>query len=108
MSENHKKQRRSLKIPKPILITAKILEVTSTKLAARFAMKIFTTPMKFSIPKREEEMNADSCQEMILIPALGKNICVYHYGESQSKALMVHGWSGRGTQLHSIAQKILK
>lgn len=97
-----------MKIPKPIRITTKILEVTSPKLAAKFAIKIFTTPMKFPLPKREEEMNAKTTQEMAKIPALGNKICVYHYGESDKKALLVHGWSGRGTQLHSIADKLLK
>jgi pimeloyl-ACP methyl ester carboxylesterase len=108
MSENNNKHRQSLKIPKPILITAKILEVTSPKLAAKFAMKIFTTPMKFRLPKREEEMDARTVQEMAEIPETGKTICVYHYGDSPRKVLLVHGWSGRGTQLHSIAEKLLK
>ncbi len=108
MSEINKKHQSSLRIPKPILVTAKILEVTSPKLAAKFAIKLFTTPMKFKLPKREEEMDRDSRQEMVEIPALGKSIRVYHYGDSKRKVLLVHGWSGRGTQLHSIADKLLK
>ncbi|OYQ38090.1 alpha/beta hydrolase [Flavobacterium cyanobacteriorum] len=108
MSEKSTKHRQSLKIPKPILVTAKILEVTSPKLAAKFAMKIFTTPLKFRVPKREEEMEMKSRQEMVKIDALNKTICVYHYGDGSKKALLVHGWSGRGTQLHSIAEKLLK
>lgn len=108
MPDKPKKHRESLRIPKPVLLTAKILEVTSTKLAAKFAIKLFTTPMKFSLPKREEEMERESRQERIEIPALGKNITVYHYGEGNRKVLLVHGWSGRGTQLHSIADKLLK
>lgn len=108
MSEKNKKHQSSLRIPKPILVTAKILEVTSPKLAAKFAIKLFTTPMKFTLPKREEEMDRDSRQEMVEIPALGKSIRVYHYGDSKRKVLLVHGWSGRGTQLHSIADKLLK
>ncbi|MEL1244641.1 alpha/beta hydrolase [Flavobacterium sp. DGU11] len=108
MSEINKKHQSSLRIPKPILVTAKILEVTSPKLAAKFAIKLFTTPMKFKLPKREEEMDRDSRQEMVEIPVLGKSIRVYHYGDSKRKVLLVHGWSGRGTQLHSIADKLLK
>jgi len=108
MSQNKKKHRASLRIPKSILVTAKILEVTSPKLAAKFAIKLFTTPMKFKLPKREEEMDRNSRQEMIGIPALGKKINVYHYGNNTRKVLLVHGWSGRGTQLHSIADKLLK
>ena len=108
MSINSGSQRQSMAIPKPIRITAKILEATSVKMAAKFAMKIFITPIKFPIPKREEKMDAESRQELINIPALNKKIMVYHYGESDKKVLLVHGWSGRGTQLHSIADKMLK
>ncbi|MCR5863096.1 alpha/beta hydrolase [Flavobacterium sp. J372] len=108
MSGNDKNHRQSLKIPKPIKVTAKILEVTSRKMAAKFAMKIFTTPMKFKLPAREEEMDLKSRQEIVKIPAINKGVNVYHYGESDKKILLVHGWSGRGTQLHSIANKLLK
>jgi pimeloyl-ACP methyl ester carboxylesterase len=98
----------SLKIPKPILVTAKILELTSPKLAAKFAIKLFTKPIKFKLPKREAEMDNNSRQQIVGIPILKKNINVYLYGESERKVLLVHGWSGRGTQLHSIADKLLK
>lgn len=108
MSGNNKNHQGSLRIPKPILITAKILEVTSPKMAAKFAMKLFTAPIKFKLPKREIEMDNLSRQEMVEIPSLNKSINVYHYGKSPKKVLLVHGWSGRGTQLHSIADKLLK
>ena len=108
MSGKNKTHRQSLKIPKPILVTAKILEVTSPKLAAKFAIKLFITPVKYKLPKREEEMNRDSRQEIMHIPAINKDIMVYHYGNSPKKVLLVHGWSGRGTQLHSIADKLIK
>ncbi len=108
MSVNSSSGRQSLKIPKPIRITAKILEATSTKMAAKFAMKIFVTPIKFPLPKREQQMEAESRQEFVNVPALNKKIRVYHYGSGNKKVLLVHGWSGRGTQLHAIADKLLK
>ena len=57
MSVNSGAQRQNMAIPKPIKITAKILEATSVKMAAKFAMKIFVTPVKFPLPKREEKMD---------------------------------------------------
>jgi esterase/lipase len=33
---------------------------------------------------------------------------VYQYGQSDKKVLLVHGWSGRGTQLVKIADALLK
>ena len=107
MSENTA-HRQTLKISKPFIITAKILQATSPKLAARFAMKVFTTPVKFKLPRREEEMDRKSRQELILIPSLKKSVNVYHLGDSPKKVLLVHGWSGRGTQLVSIADKLVK
>jgi pimeloyl-ACP methyl ester carboxylesterase len=100
--------RSSLRIPKAFLVTTKILEVTSPKLAARFAIKLFTTPVKFRLPKREEEMNVKSRQEMVIIPELKKTVNVYFLGNGSKKVLLVHGWSGRGTQLVSIADKLVK
>ena len=108
MSNTSKKHRESLKIPKPILITAKILEVTSPRLAAKFAIKLFTTPIKYKLPKREEEMDRLSRHQELYVPALDKTIMLYHYGPGTKRVLLVHGWSGRGTQLHSIADKLLK
>lgn len=105
---NNTPLRQSLKIPKAFIITAKILEVTSPKLAARFAIKLFTTPVKFKLPKREEEMNRKSRQEIVIIPSLKKSINVYFLGDSTKKVLLVHGWSGRGTQLVTIADKLVK
>ncbi len=101
---------QSLKIPKSILITAKLLEVTSSKLAMKFASKLFTTPIKYKLPKREIEMDQNSEHEKLLIPSIDKEIVVYKYGEKggTKKVLLVHGWSGRGTQLVKIADEMLK
>lgn len=107
MSEKSPQHQQSLKIPKPILITAKLLEMTSSKLAMKFASKLFTSPMKYKIPKREFEMDKNSIQENFVLKS-GKEIVVYNYGESNKKVLLVHGWSGRGTQLVKIADEMLK
>jgi pimeloyl-ACP methyl ester carboxylesterase len=53
-------------------------------------------------------MDEHSTQKLINVPAIGKKVNVYHYGDSPRKVLLVHGWSGRGTQLCSIADKLLK
>lgn len=98
---------QSLQIPKPILITAKFLEAISPKLATRFAAKLFTTPLKHKIPKRELEMDKNTMQQKFIIPSIKKEIVVYKYGESQRKILLVHGWSGRGTQLAKIAEEFV-
>lgn len=108
MSRKPSNHTPSLKIPKSIKAAAKILEVTSPKLAAKFAMKLFMTPIKYPAPKRELEMETGSVQTMLPVHAIGKRVNVYQYGASEKKVLLVHGWSGRGTQLCSIAEKLLK
>jgi pimeloyl-ACP methyl ester carboxylesterase len=108
MARNTRKQDQFLQIPKLILLTAQFLSFISTKLVTLYAAKLFTTPLKHKIPKRELEMDAHSRQEKLLIPIINKEIVVYHYGESTHKILLVHGWSGRGTQLYKIADELLK
>lgn len=108
MTKKFKKPNQTLKIPKIILVTGKFLSFISTKLAVQFAAKLFTTPIKHKIPKRELEMDSKSRQETIFVPGIRKNIVVYHFGESEKKILLVHGWSGRGTQLVKFAEAFVK
>lgn len=99
---------KSLKIPQLIIISGKILAFFSTKLVTKFASKIFTTPIKHKIPKREFQMDSKSEQNIIHVSAIDKNIVTYEYGKSDRKILLVHGWSGRGTQLFKIAEELLE
>ncbi|WP_396155798.1 alpha/beta fold hydrolase [Flavobacterium macrobrachii] len=99
---------QSLQIPKPILITAKFLEAISPKLAMLFAAKLFVRPIKHKIPKRELHMVQKSKQTILFVPSINKKINIYEYGNNEKKILMVHGWSGRGTQMVKIADKMLE
>jgi len=108
MAKKSKKAAQSLKIPKFIIASAKFLAFISPKLAVLFAAKLFTTPMKHRIPKREIEMDANSLQKTVPIPAIDKDIVVYKYGTSDKKILLVHGWSGRGTQLVKFADELIR
>lgn len=99
---------QSLKIPKIIVLTSKLISLISPKLITLFAAKLFTTPIKHKIPKRELEMDLKSIQKLINIPAINKEVVLYEYGKSDKKVLLVHGWSGRGTQLFKIADELLK
>ncbi|MCD9573813.1 alpha/beta hydrolase [Flavobacterium soyae] len=99
---------KSLKIPQIIILSAKICAFVSTKLATKFAARLFTTPIKHKVPKRELEMDSKSIQKIIRVPAINKNVVTYQYGQSERKVLLVHGWSGRGTQLFKIADELLQ
>ena len=107
MKKKHTKSILTAKLPAIILLTGKLLSIISLKLASLYAARLFSSPLKHKIPKRELEMDANSRQHMIVIPSLQKNVVVYEYGESPKKVLLSHGWSGRGTQLVKIADALL-
>lgn len=95
-------------VPKFIIYTAQFLQAISSKLTVQFANKLFITPIKHRIPKREFEMEQNTQQNFLLVSSIGKQIRTYQYGNSPKKALLVHGWSGRGTQLVKIADMLLE
>ena len=95
-------------VPKKVIKTGKLLQAVHPKLAANFAEKLFTTPIKHHTPKRELEMLENSIIEDVFIHKLNTTIKVYRYGNGSKKALLCHGWSGRGTQLVTIANALLK
>ncbi|KOS07957.1 alpha/beta hydrolase [Flavobacterium akiainvivens] len=103
-----KKYTPPVRIPKWVKIVAKVLEWVSPALAVRFAIQLFTTPIRFKTPKRELKMAAESRQERVYINAILKTINVYRLGNSNKKVLLVHGWSGRGTQLSAIAHNFVE
>jgi pimeloyl-ACP methyl ester carboxylesterase len=107
MTKNTSIHTKPLKIPTVILLTAKLIAFISPKLTTLFAAKLFTTPIKHKIPKRELEMDRKSVQKLVAIPAIHKQVNVYQYGQSHKKVLLVHGWSGRGTQLCKIADELV-
>lgn len=108
MSKKTSNPTQSLKIPKLILQSSKFIAFFSTKLITLFAAKLFTTPIKHKIPKRELEMDSKSKQDLIEISSINKKVVLYQYGKSSKKILLVHGWSGRGTQLFKIADELVK
>ncbi len=93
--------------PKYLLITGKILTAISPFIASRFAARLFLTPYKYKLPEREKEMNLQSRKETITVPSINRDIVVYHYGESKKKILLIHGWSGTGTQMAVIAKELV-
>ncbi len=97
-----------IKVPKAILLLVKTVQFLSVSLVTKIASKLFTTPIKHKIPRRELEMDKNSYQSLIHIPKIKKSIVVYEYGKSAKKILLVHGWSGRGTQLVKFADELLK
>jgi pimeloyl-ACP methyl ester carboxylesterase len=109
MSKKGLKNNQGIEIPRFIIGIAQGLQLVSTKATVKFVAKLFTTPIKYKTPKREQHMVDNSRQERILIPSTNKFINLYHYGKpSDKRILLVHGWSGRGTQLYKIADAFVE
>jgi len=107
MSKKGSKNKQGIEIPSFIINTGKFLQFISIPLTIRFAAKLFTTPIKYKVPKRERPMIAESFQESVFIENLNKSVNAYHYGKSEKKVLLVHGWSGRGTQMFKVADALV-
>jgi pimeloyl-ACP methyl ester carboxylesterase len=98
----------TFEIPKPLIFFSRFLQFFSNTLAARFLSHLFETPPKFKIPEREVTFRKSAQSEVLHIPDIQKDITVFSYGYSKSKVLLLHGWSGRGSQLYHLADKILE
>ncbi|NMH29179.1 alpha/beta fold hydrolase [Flavobacterium silvaticum] len=107
MSGKSGKSSGSLQIPKAIQHTATFLGAISPKLQTRFAARLFTSPIRHKRPSRELPMLGSSRRQILSVPSIGKEIVCYEYGLSLQKVLLVHGWSGRGTQLVKIADALI-
>lgn len=96
------------KIPRALLFSAKVLENMAPDLLVRFLARIFSTPVRHKMPKRELEMFQTAKRSQHFVKGLDKSIEVYRYGPPGPTVLLVHGWSGRGTQLVKIAEALLQ
>jgi pimeloyl-ACP methyl ester carboxylesterase len=95
-------------VPAHIIRTGKILQFFSKSAVASYVFKLFSKPPLFKTPERELMMRESAKKELTLIPEIQKEVMVYIYGYSKTKILLTHGWSGRGTQLYEIADKLLE
>jgi pimeloyl-ACP methyl ester carboxylesterase len=95
-----------MKIPPVIKFTAKILEKISPKLALRFGLALFYKPIKFPRPRREEALYNSANRDYFEFK--GRNIRTYEWLHGEKKVLLVHGWSGRGTQMNKIIEAFTK
>jgi len=100
------KNTSTVQIPQYIRSSVKALSFLSNKWATKLAMKLFITPFKFPLPKREIHMDTFSVKYPLELPKAKKDILVYENGNGTKKALLIHGWNGRGTQLFSIAKEL--
>ncbi len=74
----------------------------SPGLAARAAMRLFSTPRRFARPAREREALKDA-RPLPLRAGVG----AHAWGGDGPIVLLVHGWEGRGTQLAAFVDPLV-
>lgn len=105
-SKNTASPKKSYEVPAIIKLSLKFLEFLAPPLANRFAIKIFFTPLSFRRPKREDDILSKA---RIHKMNTGSNPFVgYEWGSGGPKVILVHGWSGRGTQFFKLIEELLK
>ena len=112
MSKKSKKGKpvQVLLTPGYILTTGRFLSTISPHLASRFGAWLFLKPFRYQLPAREKQLDDIMEHERIIVPSIDRDIVVYKNltGNSKKLILLVHGWSGRGTQMPDIAQNLIK
>lgn len=103
------------KAASPLPLAFKLLRLSfrlggrlAPNIAGRFAAKLWLTPPRFKLPAREK-ITLDSAK-LSHHQIAGNNIVSFSWGNENPDTplvLLVHGWSGRGTQLGSFVQPLL-
>ena len=95
-------------IPKILKLLIYTISLLSSKTTTALLGYIFSRPLRHKPHVREKEFIRSSKKEIHFIPSINKRIKTYELEGSGKKVLLVHGWSGRGSQLSSIAKECNK
>ena len=106
--ENNKNTSPVLRIPTWIRFGVWLSQQLSTSLATQLALYLFFRPQRFKRPVREQEMHDQALQTCCYVPEIDKEIKVFRFTGKGAKVLLLHGWSGRGTQLFAFADELRK
>ena len=106
--ENKKNTSPVLRIPTWIRFGVWFSQKLSTSLATQLALYLFFRPQRFKRPVREQEMHEHALKTNCYIPKIDKEVQVFRFAGKGAKVLLLHGWSGRGTQLFAFANELRK
>lgn len=106
--ENKKNTSPVLRIPTWIRFGVWLSQQLSTSLATQLALYLFFRPQRFKRPVREQKMHEHALQTSSYVPEIDKVIQVFRFAGKGPKVLLLHGWSGRGTQLFAFADELRK
>lgn len=97
--------------PEPLILKLfklafKVGGIISPKLTGCAAYKLWITPQRFKTPESEQLAKNSAVTEFHEIN--NKKIATYHWGNTGPTILLIHGWSGRGTQMGTFAEPLVK
>lgn len=96
----------SFKVPEWIPFTISVLEKFSPSWALKLALHFFFRPIPFKTPAIERKWQKKAIQKTLYADDMP--FTLYRWGKKGPKVLLVHGWSGRGTQFYKLIKKLLK
>ena len=92
-------------IPKPLINFITFLDFLNPYLCMRFAAYLWTKPLK-SKWNFKEEFSLTNDKFFLRVKAINKTIKCYHWAGDGPKIILVHGWSGRASNMSKIIHKL--
>jgi pimeloyl-ACP methyl ester carboxylesterase len=99
-------EQHSFRVPLAIRLFFKILAPLWPALGTRVALYLFFRPIPYPIPKRERAFRAK--WQVGFVSFKGEELPVYAKGTGPQTVLLVHGWSGRGSQFFEMAEALVQ
>jgi len=96
------KQQGGVRIPRFIINTGKFIQFFSPDWAVKYVSYLFRKPFNHKMPEAEKPLFEEATISFFDVPEIKKRIAVYQWPGGDKKALIVHGWSGRATQMYKI------
>ena len=91
-------------LPRWLIFSVRMMNLISTGITLRVLEYLFYKPLRFKPPDREAGFIKRSKKTVFQLNRLGVDLGVYRLEGSGEKVLLVHGWNGRASQFHGIAQ----
>lgn len=95
---------RYYQLPRWLIFSVKMIDIISTRATLRILEYFFYKPVKFNVPRREEEFISKSVRSTMGMSQLEVDIEIYRMEAEGERVLLVHGWNGRAGQFHAIAR----
>lgn len=101
-----RKKPQSIQVPKYIRFGMQVLEAISVYLAFKLAWYFFFRPIRFPYGAKEKELLKKAIVEKRMLSSTHP-FHVLRWGKGEKAVVLVHGWSGRGTQMEALIEQLI-